>query len=195
MNPLAILVALIGAAMAGLAYMSVRMMPSVPANVMVLYYAVISIPIVLFGSWFLLDDWKVWGNGLFSGWDYFMFLLTGLGGFGGQYFTNMGLQRETAATGTLVTCTQIVWTYIFEIAILHEAINGWSILGTALILGFMLIVGYIKMHQEPEPIDTVAAESEALICTSYRSTGEGSAALLASIRSAGSYIPGLIREE
>ena len=68
MNPVAILVALAGAAMAGLAYMSVRKMPNVPSNVMVLYYAVISIPIVVIGSKCLLDDWKVWGSGYFSGW-------------------------------------------------------------------------------------------------------------------------------
>ena len=48
---------------------------------------------------------------------------------------------------TLATCTQIVWIYIFELAFLHEAINGWSLSGTGLILGFMLVVGYSKMKQ------------------------------------------------
>lgn len=62
-------------------------------------------------------------------------LIMGLGGYGGQLFTNLGLQRETAATATLATCTQIVWTYIFELAFLHEAIDGSSIMGTVLILG------------------------------------------------------------
>ena len=47
----------------------------------------------------------------------------------------------------MVTCTQIVWTYIFELAFLHEGINGFSLGGTCLILGFMLYVGYLKIKQ------------------------------------------------
>ena len=70
--------------------------------------------------------------------------------------------------GTLATSTQIVWTYIFELAFLHEGINGWSLTGTGLILGFMLIVGASKMKEsQASVIDNadvhpkVAGETEA----------------------------------
>lgn len=101
-------------------------------------------------------------------------LLTGFAGYGGQYFTNLGLQRETAATGTLVTSTQIVWTYIFELTFLHEGINGWSFAGTTLILGFMVVVGYLKLSQDTtvnHPNVVGEAEQTALIISSDRNKG------------------------
>jgi drug/metabolite transporter (DMT)-like permease len=104
MKALAILVALIGAAIAGMAYMSVRLIgEQASANVMVLYYACMSIPMAFVGSKIFLGEWNVWGDGMFSSWDYFMLLLTGLFGYGGQYFTNLGLQRETAASVSFYT--------------------------------------------------------------------------------------------
>jgi drug/metabolite transporter (DMT)-like permease len=165
MKGLAVGVTTAGAAMAGLAYVSVRLIGvGTSANVMVLYYAVLSIPIVLFGSHWLLHKWSVWGDGSFTVWDYFLLLLTGFAGYGGQFFTNLGLQRETAATGTLATSTQIVWTYIFELAFLHESINGWSLAGTGLILGFMIIVGISKMIEEkPEPTTQSSPEEQGLL--------------------------------
>jgi drug/metabolite transporter (DMT)-like permease len=45
---------------------------------------------------------------------------------------------------TLATTTQIVWTYIFELTILHEMLNWWSVAGTILILGYMLFVAILK---------------------------------------------------
>ena len=103
-----------------------------------------------------------------------LLLLTGFAGYGGQYFTNLGLQRETAATGTLATSSQIVWTYLFELTFLHEGINGWSLAGTALILGFMIVVGYLKLsHDTTVDHPTVSGEAEqtAFIYSSSRSEG------------------------
>ena len=48
---------------------------------------------------------------------------------------------------TLATSTQIVWTFIFEILFLHEQLNLWSLAGTALILGYMMVVGVIKIME------------------------------------------------
>ena len=99
MKALAVAVTTAGAAMAGIAYVSVRLIGNrASANVMVLYYGTLSIPIVLFGSRWLLGKWSVWGDGTFTPWDYFLLLLTGFAGYGGQYFTNLGLQVESAAT-------------------------------------------------------------------------------------------------
>ena len=71
----------------------------------------------------------------------------------------------------MATCTQIVWTYIFELAFLHEPINRWSVVGTVLILGFMLYVGHAKMKQaDVNKHEVVAGESEetALLYASER---------------------------
>eukprot|EP00957_Ditylum_brightwellii_P029679 2243241-Ditylum_brightwellii.AAC.1 len=118
----AITVALLGAAFAGMAYMSVRMIGhDASANVMVLYYSCLSLPVILLGSKGLLGHFNVWGGGAsLSMLDWCWMLLTGLTAYGGQYLTNLGLQYETAATGTLATCSQIVFTYLFELLFLHE---------------------------------------------------------------------------
>jgi len=150
-SPTAILIGLLGAALAGLAYVSVRpIRDRASANVMVLYFAACSIPITMLGSFWCLGTWQVWGDKrlLSSVWNVSLLLLVGASAYLGQFFTNLGLQRETAATATLVMCTQIVWTYVFELTFLHETIIGWSIGGTALILSFMVVVGIRKMRQE-----------------------------------------------
>ena len=95
----AILVALLGAAMAGMAYASVRLVgEQTSSNVMVLYYSFLSIPIALIGSTCFLGKWRLLGDKNFTLRNYFFLFLTGLAGYGGQYFTNLGLQVETAAT-------------------------------------------------------------------------------------------------
>ena len=164
-NIVAIAVALMGAAFAGLAYTSVRKIGhGASANVMVLYYSMLSLPVTLIGSKGSLGTWNVWGGGgdLNFG-DWCWVLLIGVTAYSGQYLTNLGLQHESAATGTLATCSQIVFTYIFELAFLHEAINLWSLAGTLLILGFMMIVGSFKMKQADGNIhEMVAGEPEEL---------------------------------
>lgn len=73
MKAIAVGVTEAGAAMAGLAYVSVRMIGGrSSANVMVLYYGCLSIPIAILGSRWLLGTWCVWGDGSLSSWDYFV---------------------------------------------------------------------------------------------------------------------------
>jgi hypothetical protein len=75
-------------------------------------------------------------------------------------FSFLSLFLFQCKKGTLATCTQIVWTYIFELAFLHEAINGWSVAGTVLILGFMVIVGTLKLKKTAPPEPAVEAEPD-----------------------------------
>mmetsp|Transcript_5101 Transcript_5101/g.9752 ORF Transcript_5101/g.9752 Transcript_5101/m.9752 type:complete len:359 (-) Transcript_5101:70-1146(-) len=163
---LAVLITSGGAASAGFAYVMVRVIGArADAIVMVLYYAVLSIPLCYFGSGFIEGDWAVWQLQGFGIADYILLLLMGLGGYGGQWFTNLGLQNETAATATLATSTQIVWTYIFEIMFLHEAINSWSLGGTGLILGYMILVGAIKMVEANEGVPKSPSDGDITDCT------------------------------
>lgn len=133
---------------AGLAYVSVRIIGHrASAVVMVLYYGTVSVPMCIVGSGLLHRIWNPFLLGPeYSHWmDYLILIAMGIAGYGGQWFTNLGLQHESAATATLATTSQIVWTYLFELAFLHEAINGWSIAGTGLIVGYMLFVAVLKI--------------------------------------------------
>lgn len=147
----ATLVGLTGAAFAAAAYVLVRRIGSrASANVMVFYYAVYSALLAPLGSK-LLDGADSWNAvvGQPSPRELLVFAGLGLAGFLGQLFTNMGLTRaDSAATATLVTNTQIVFAFLFEIFILHESISPWSLAGTALIVGYMAVTGLQMMADE-----------------------------------------------
>jgi len=147
LKALAVIITTLGSVCAGVAYVSVRLIgDEVDAVVMVFYYGTLSLPMCAIGSKIYLGDWNILGNfETFSIRDYILLLLVGFGGYGGQWFTNMGLQIETAATATLAMSTQIVWSFIFEFLFLHESINMWSLSGTVLILGYMIIIGIVKV--------------------------------------------------
>jgi len=127
---------------------------------MVLYYGALSVPMCIFGSGLLEGTWNPFllDSSFNNVKDYAILLAMGFAGYGGQWFTNLGLQHESAATATLATSTQIVWTYIFELAFLHETINGWSLAGTGLIIGYMLIVAVIKMSAAGQPQEEEQSE-------------------------------------
>eukprot|EP00586_Coscinodiscus_wailesii_P017615 CAMPEP_0172500450 /NCGR_PEP_ID=MMETSP1066-20121228/138471_1 /TAXON_ID=671091 /ORGANISM="Coscinodiscus wailesii, Strain CCMP2513" /LENGTH=366 /DNA_ID=CAMNT_0013274687 /DNA_START=70 /DNA_END=1170 /DNA_ORIENTATION=+ len=178
LETMAVLVTTGGAAMAGVAYVCVRKIGDrASANVMVLYYGILSIPIVIVGSGFLLGSWTVWIDPKFVFMDYVVMFFMGIAGYVGQWFTNLGLQLETAGTATLVTTTQIVWTYSFEILFLHEALNMWSIGGTCLIIGYMLIMALVKMINSGKiKIGKVSEETRTLL-KSYSSVHESEGVL------------------
>jgi drug/metabolite transporter (DMT)-like permease len=101
MKALAVAVTTGGAAFAGIAYVLVRKIGErASAVVMVFYYGAVSVPIVFLGSGLLEGRWNVWAAGEtnFSVHDYFLLLLMGIAGYCGQWFINLGLQNETAAT-------------------------------------------------------------------------------------------------
>lgn len=166
---LAVIVTTLGAACAGFSYVCVRKIgEAADAVVMVFYYGMLSIPIAVIGNKVAFDSWNPMGDTAnFTALEYFLLCAVGFAGYGGQWFTSMGLQIETAATASLATSTQIVWTFVFEILFLHETINVWSASGTSLILGFMIIVGVLKVAEhkkhpelegELEPGETVVEE-------------------------------------
>lgn len=64
-------------------------------------------------------------------------------------FYQSWLATRNSCHGYARDVSQIVWTYVFEMAFLHEPINAWSVARTVLILGFMVLVGVIKMKMPP----------------------------------------------
>ncbi|KAL7552228.1 hypothetical protein ACHAWF_015447 [Thalassiosira exigua] len=151
LRALGVVVTTAGAALAGLAYVCVRVIGNrASAVVMVFYYGLVSVPVAVLGAAFFEGDWNVFairGHAFVR--DAVLILFVGVLGHSAQWLLNVGLQKETAATATLGTTTQIVWTYIFELAFLHEALNAWSLGGTSLILGYMLVVAMAKLKSLP----------------------------------------------
>ena len=177
----AVLVCTGGAALAGVAYVTVRRIGNrASAAVMVLYYGTWSIPITILGSGLLRNGtWNVWNKDIvhddydnnngdtttttlsFTTMEWCLLWIMGLAGYAGQLFTNLGLQHEKAATTTLATSTQIVWTYLFEYMFLHETLQLWSLLGTILILGYMILVGVLKfVTPTTTTLNTAAANND-----------------------------------
>jgi drug/metabolite transporter (DMT)-like permease len=99
-HSMAVMVTLAGAAMAGLAYVSVRKIGhKAPAMVMVWYDGALCLPIVLIGSGIMERNLSVWRfDRELSMTDFILILFMGISAFGGQWFTNLGLQEESAAT-------------------------------------------------------------------------------------------------
>ena len=141
-------IGLIGAVLAALAYVLVRRIGKrVDANVMVFYYAVISGLTAPFGSKLLggNSSWDVLGNPTPT--ELVVFACLGVFGFLGQLMTNQGLTKcKSTATATLVSNSQIIFAFLFEILILHESISLWSLAGTALIVGYMVFTGVSNMQ-------------------------------------------------
>ena len=157
---IATLVGLGGAVFAGLAYVLVRKIGSrANANTMVLYYALISTVTAPIGSKYLGGS-NTWNTMKLQPADassctptqqLLVFLTLGIFGFMGQLFTNQGLQLcESAAVATLVTNTQIVFAFLFEISILKEGLSPWSLIGTSLIVGYMAFTGSKMIQKERE---------------------------------------------
>ena len=157
---IATLVGLGGAVFAGLAYVLVRKIGSrANANTMVLYYALISTVTAPLGSKYLGGS-NTWNTMKLQPADassctptqqLLVFLTLGIFGFMGQLFTNQGLQLcESAAVATLVTNTQIVFAFLFEISILKEGLSPWSLIGTSLIVGYMAFTGSKMIQKERE---------------------------------------------
>ena len=48
---------------------------------------------------------------------------------------NRGFQLEKAAKASAVNYLQIVWSFVWEITLLNEPLNLWSIFGALLITG------------------------------------------------------------
>ena len=164
LQALAVLICTAGAAVAGLAYVCVRAIGDrASAVVMVFYYGAVSLPVAVVGSALFEGTWDVVSIGRYR--EYVFILLIGLLGVSTQWFINLGLQKETAATASLATCTQIVWTFIFELAFLHESLDQWSLGGSGLILGYVLVVAVMKMNNVasddlPKRVDKKESDSK-----------------------------------
>lgn len=140
-------IGILGAVFAALAYVLVRRIGTrADSSTMVLYYAVISGLTAPLGAKLLGGDgtWNVIGSPSLT--ELKVFIGLGIFGFLGQFWTNMGLTKcDSAATATLVTNIQIAFAFFFELFVLNESISPWSVIGSALIVGYMVLTGIAKV--------------------------------------------------
>ncbi|KAI9450011.1 hypothetical protein BJY52DRAFT_1419732 [Lactarius psammicola] len=83
-----------------------------------------------------------------------MMLLIGIFGFLTQILLTMGLQRETAARGTLGNYIGVVFALAFERIVFHTTPSALSIVGSVIIMSSAIYIALTKAGK-PAPIDHV----------------------------------------
>eukprot|EP00457_Paulinella_chromatophora_P008629 gb/GEZN01008669.1/.p1 GENE.gb/GEZN01008669.1/~~gb/GEZN01008669.1/.p1 ORF type:complete len:390 (+),score=20.76 gb/GEZN01008669.1/:156-1325(+) len=145
-DPVAVGVGMLGAAFAAVAYTIVRgLADAVSSCQQLVWFASITIascPFLLratYGYWELAVPDARGAVVLFA---------IGVCGFTGVWCVTRSLQLECAARATLMSNTQIVWSYIFQLCVLGEPLRLLSVLGTSLIVIYMVVAGLLFLYEE-----------------------------------------------
>ncbi|OLP76634.1 putative transport protein [Symbiodinium microadriaticum] len=134
MNLNGLLGAAIAAVMSSVVYLLVRVLKGVHPIVFVNYFAAAGIvlgPILSIAagetwSWHTRKDWP-------------LLVLLAIFSIVGQALMNLGLTLETAAKATAMNYSQVVFAFIFQTALLHEATDPLSVAGSVMIAAWGLI--------------------------------------------------------
>ena len=136
----AVVIGIFGAISAALAFLSVRQMGrKEDPNVMAVYFAAIGLVASAAlglgrGAWVMPN----WGS------DGAQLALIGVMGFFGQWFLNRGMQLERAGPASLMRNIDVVLAFVYQVTLLGEPINGWSIAGALLITSCTALVAWSK---------------------------------------------------
>lgn len=138
-------IALASALFAGAAYVTIRKMGTGVHFVVIVFYfgmsvLLVSIPFAIAFRPTEIPEWQiillVIGNGIAS--------------FLGQICLSRGLQLEKATKATAMNYLQIVFAFIWEMAIFHSGFQYWSFLGAAMICGWAALTAWRKHRQQKE---------------------------------------------
>ena len=69
---------------------------------------------------------------------------TGFLGAGAQMCINRGLQLEKAGPATSMRFMDIVLSYVWQVMILHESVDTFSIIGATLVSLCLILIGFKK---------------------------------------------------
>jgi len=126
MDPVSIAAAVCGAFLSGAAYIVVRRLSrSEDPLVIVLYFPLVTVPIVLPLVWTDL----VWP----AGWEWLWLLGIGLATQAGQILLTHGLQRLPAARGTALSYSQVLFACCWGVVFFDEVPGIWTGVGAFLI--------------------------------------------------------------
>ena len=134
MNLNGLLGAAIASVMSSVVYLLVRVLKGVHPMVFVNYFAAAGIvlgPILSVAagetwSWHARKDWP-------------LLVLLAIFSIIGQALMNLGLTLETAAKATAMNYSQVVFAFIFQTTLLHEATDPLSVAGSVMIAAWGLI--------------------------------------------------------
>lgn len=80
--------------------------------------------------------------------EWLLFLNLGISGFCHQLLLTLGIQRERAGRGSLITYTQLIYALLWDIILYNHLPAFWSWCGMVLIIGSTLYVVKIKMDED-----------------------------------------------
>lgn len=80
--------------------------------------------------------------------EWLLFLNLGISGFFHQLLLTLGIQRERAGRGSLITYTQLIYALLWDIILYNHLPAFWSWCGMVLIIGSTLYVVKIKMDED-----------------------------------------------
>jgi len=139
---LPVLAALFGALCSGAAYVTVRALRATDhALVIVLYFPLVATPLAVPG---MIPD-AVWPSAL----DLLLLVLIGVAVQVGQVFLTRGLHLEPAGRATAVSYVQVAFAWLWGLLFFGEAPTLLGALGTALVVGAALAVGFFGQKRTP----------------------------------------------
>lgn len=143
----AALVALLGAfAMAGV-YIVIRYLGNqVDAIMNVSYFALVTVIVSLVGI-IMIPSMKFQIPRTFKEWT--LFINLGISGFCLQLLLTLGIQRERAGRGSLVTYTQLIYSIFWDAVLYKHFPSTWSGCGMFLIIGSTMYVLGLRSDNEP----------------------------------------------
>jgi len=86
-------------------------------------------------------------------WGYLIFL--GICGFLMQFLLTAGLAHEKSSRATNMVYTQVIFALAFDKLVFNTTPDGWSIVGSSLVLGSAL---YIAVHKESSKVKNASPE-------------------------------------
>jgi len=152
-NSIYFLLPLIGAFMAAFAYVMIRDIgKEIHYLIHRFYFGVVSTAISACSLFIFKIQDPVLPESLF---DWIIYGFIGISAFLGQYLLHQGIQHCTSGSGTLLRNLDVVFSFIFGMIFFGE-IPGWnSILGSLMIVGSNLMMGFKqylqKMKEKIEP--------------------------------------------
>ena len=141
--PVAVVIAITGALLTALAYVTVRhLADDEHRSVIIFYFPLMSVPMAL--PFVVMNP--VWPNPMDWAW------LVGVGLFTqlGQIFLTRGLTSMPAARATAINYVQVVFAALWGLLFLGESINELMVLGAVLVLGATLIS--LRPPRKPQPL-------------------------------------------
>ncbi|OQR83657.1 Drug/Metabolite Transporter (DMT) Superfamily [Achlya hypogyna] len=133
---------LCAAATQALVYTVVRGLKGLHFMVVIQYFMLTST--VGSGLWMLLVEQRI--NVTLTGDVWAAAVATGVLGFVGQLFMTKGFQLENVGIASVMRYLDIVFVFIWDITLLREAINLWSVLGAVIICSCAIVIALRKAH-------------------------------------------------